>query len=146
MKNLVYGIVFGLFLSGCASQGLGHYNAEQVVEVDYARVVETSPFTFESHVEEAAVIGGIEGALFNIDEEPEDMVAGAIGGALVSALFMKIEEGSNKGLLLNLYSTNDYEYSVATKNTHIRVDQCLKVIKGMDVSLETVPDYYCNRY
>lgn len=146
MKNIVYGLIFGVLLSGCANQGLSHYHAEQVVEIDYGRVVSTSPYTFDSRADDAALIGGIEGALFSVDEGPEEMIAGAISGALISALFVKLEEGSRNGLLVDLHTTNNNFYSVVTKNTTIEPEQCLKVSRGFEVSLETVSTRYCERY
>ena len=146
MKNLIYGLIFGVVLSGCASHGLGHHNAEQIVETDYAKVISTQPYTFDSQVEEAAIVGGVEGALFNIDEGADDVVAGAIAGALVSALFVKIEEGSNKGLMLEMQSVDNTRYSIVTKNTHIQANQCLRIVKGFEVSMKVVPEYFCDPY
>ena len=144
MKNLVYGALFGLLLSGCASSGVSQWNAEQVVQVEYARVTAVKPIKFDSQAEEAMAIGAIEGALVTSDGDFGDMVAGATIGAFFSGLITTIAEGGSKGLLLSL-ETNDYEqYQVTTKKTKIKLNQCLEVIHGAEVSLKKVKQRYCD--
>ena len=143
MKNLVYGALFGLFLSGCASSGVNQWNAEQVVQVEYARVTAVKPIKFDSQAEEAMAIGALEGALITSDGDTGDMLAGAAVGALFSGLVTTIAEGGSNGLLLTL-ETNDYEqYQVTTKKTKIKLNQCLEVIHGAEVSLKQVHRGYC---
>ncbi|MCW8999796.1 MAG: hypothetical protein OQK04_13895, partial [Kangiellaceae bacterium] len=99
---------------------------------------------FDSQADEAMAIGAIEGALINSDGDVGDMLAGATVGAFFSGLFTTIAEGGSKGLLLSL-ETNDYErYQVTTKKTKIKLNQCLEVIHGTEVSLKKVNRRYCN--
>ncbi|MCW9017473.1 MAG: hypothetical protein OQJ89_10940, partial [Kangiellaceae bacterium] len=81
MKNLVYGALFGVFLSGCASSGINQWDAEQVVQIEYAKVTAVKPIRFDSQADEAMAIGAIEGALINSDGDVGDMLAGATVGA-----------------------------------------------------------------
>ncbi|TQV89330.1 hypothetical protein FLL46_00150 [Aliikangiella coralliicola] len=143
MKNIFFGLMFGLALSGCANKGVNLADAEQLVEVIYAKVLKTKPITFDSKAGQAAVMGGIEGAIENSDGDSEDLISGAITGAIVSSVFVSIEEGSSRGLLVSMRTADNTDYNLATKNTKIKVDECLQIIRGADVSLIKVEDSFC---
>ncbi len=137
-------ITAAFLLNGCANNHIKRTEIDQFVEVIYATVENTTPVQFNSNADEAAVVGGIEGVIENSDGNSKDMLEGAFIGAAISALFVSIEEGSNEGLLLELRSNDDTLYNFSTKLTDIQVNDCLKIIKGIEVSLDKVTTDYCH--
>lgn len=131
-------------LSACSNQGVNRADVNNFVEVIYGKVIRLEPITFDSKADEAAVVGGVEGALENSDEHFEDIITGAVTGALVSALFVRVEEGSDQGLIVDLKTPDKTNYSLPLKTTKINLGECLRVIKGDEVSFKIVSDEFCS--
>ncbi len=144
MKTIASGLLFGIVISGCATHGVNRMDAEQIVEVEYARVMEIKPIHFDSKAGEAAIVGGVEGAIYNIGDDSEDVIAGALTGALLSALTVSLDEGSSRGLLLSLKTADNSSYNLVTRHTDIKLNDCLRLLKGSEVSVDRVESEFCD--
>ncbi|TQV74734.1 hypothetical protein FLL45_07165 [Aliikangiella marina] len=135
-----------LAMSACSHHGVNPNDINQLVEVSYAKVLATKPITFDSKADEAAAMGALEGAIDAAHYgDGDDVVAGAIGGALVSALMTSLEEGGNKGLLLTLKDTDEQALNLLVKRKDIVAGDCLRLIQGESVSIDHVEPRYCEK-
>jgi outer membrane lipoprotein SlyB len=128
---------------GCNSKDVNRTDINQFVEVIFARVINIKPVKFDSKADEAVATGAIGGAIENSYGDSEDVVAGAITGALVSALIVTIEEGSRHGLLVDLIGADTTPYHIVVNRQDIQIGQCLQLIKGFEVSVVHVDGKYC---
>lgn len=142
--NVATSLLALLVLSGCTHHDINQHDVNQLVDVSYATVVETKPVKFDSKADEAAAMGALEGAVDAAHYgDGDDIVAGAIGGALVSALMSSLEEGSNRGLLLSLKNTNNEDLNLLVKRKDIVAGDCLRLIEGETVSVTHVDQKFC---
>lgn len=131
-------------LAGCASSGVKVDDADQFVVVIYGKVIATSEIEFESEVGKSAALGAIDGAIDQAHGDAGDVVAGAIFEAAISALVTSVEEGSNKGLLVDVVTPEHETMSLSLKTRKIRVGDCLRLISGNQVSYHLVDPQFCN--
>jgi len=143
MNRLMLIGILCISLIGCSSKGIKREDIDQFVEITYGKVVRTEAVTFDSKADEAAAIGGIEGAIENSDGNLDDVVVGAITGAVVSALFVSIEEGSKHGLIVDIKTAKSTFHSLTLKTTEIKLGDCLRVVEGNEVSFKIVDEEFC---
>ena len=131
-------------LTACVSGGIDRDSMNQMVEVIYAEVTHTKPVKFESKTGEAAIIGAIGGAVEEAHYgDFEDIVAGAMVGAIISSVIVSVEEGPRDGLLLKLTASDSTQYKVVSNRTDIFVGDCLELIQGPEVSILPVDSRLC---
>ena len=133
-----------MVLSACTHHDVSRYDINQLVEVSYAKVLQTKPVKFDSKADEAAAVGALEGAIDAAHYgDGEDVVAGALGGALIAALVTSLEEGGNEGLLLSLRDTENTDLNLIVKREDIIAGDCLRLIQGESVSVTHVEQKFC---
>ena len=132
MKKL---LLSALLLTGCAPQGVGREDQNQIIKEYYASVVSVTPVTLSSEVNTGIVAGAGIGVLETIDGNTEEMIAGGIIGALVFGLFTAIFEGDNEAFQYHLNSTEQGEFKVIQKQKLPESISCVKVRSTKTVEL-----------
>jgi outer membrane lipoprotein SlyB len=144
MKKL---LLSALLLSGCATQGVGREDQNQIIKEYYASVVSVTPVTLSSEVNTGIVAGAGIGVLETIDGNTEEMIAGGIIGALVFGLFTAIFEGDDEAFKYHLNSTEQGEFNVIQKQKLPESISCVKVRSTRIVELIVADVENCsNRY
>jgi outer membrane lipoprotein SlyB len=141
MKELLLG---ALLLTGCASQGVDRNDENQIIKEFYASIESVTPVTLSSEVNTGIVAGAGIGLLEGIDGNHEDMIAGAIGGAIIFGLFTAIFEGDNSAFKYHLNSKNHGEFDVVQKKKISESMSCVKVRSGKKVELIAVKAENCS--
>jgi outer membrane lipoprotein SlyB len=137
-------LIFSIILFGCSNKGVNRADINQFVDVYYGKVVRTEPITFNSKADEAAAIGAMEGAIENSHGDFEDAFSGAIVGALFSSFVVSVEEGSKKGLIVDIETADKSSYSLTLRTRKIQHNDCLRIVRGNEVSFKIVSSKYCS--
>lgn len=133
-----------LYLAGCASQsGVPHHAANQFVTTFYASVYEVRPVKFESHAQEAALWGALDGALLGWSED--EAFAGALLGAAIYSVATSIAEGDLQGYEVSLQAVDGDRVTVILDDFNGHPGQCVFVKVAGEVSTELVDTANCNR-
>lgn len=133
---------FMLLMSGCTSVGeVSNQQRNQFVTTFYATVADVRPIQFESHAQEAAAMGAVEGALFNFGDD--DMLFSALLGAVFSGMAVSIFEGDLNGLEVGLEAVDGDYVIVTTEQDNLMVGDCVNVRVGSEVEMYHVPPVYC---
>lgn len=139
-----YGVVGALllFLCGCTSvDGVSNQQRNQFITTFYATVADVKHIQFESHAQEAAAMGAIEGALFNFGDD--DMLFSALFGAVFSGMAVSILEGDLHGSEVGLEAVDGDYVIVTTEQDDLRVGDCVNVRVGDEVLLQRVSPAFC---
>ena len=131
-----------LLMSGCTSVGeISNQQRNQFVTTFYATVADVRPIQFESHAQEAAAMGAVEGALFNLGDD--DMLFSALFGAVFSGMAVSIFEGDLNGLEVGLEAVDGDYVLVTTEQDNLMVGDCVSVRVGSEVEMDHVSPTYC---
>lgn len=133
-----------LYLAGCASQsGVPHQAANQFVTTFYASVYNVTPVQFESHAQEAALWGALDGALLGWSED--EAFVGALFGAAIYSVATSIAEGDLQGYEVSLQAVDGDKITVILDNFEARPGQCVFVKVAGEVTTELVDTTNCDR-
>ncbi|WP_448550370.1 hypothetical protein [Thalassotalea fusca] len=137
-------IVMSIFmLAGCSTSGDPRANQNKIIKEFYATIIEVTPVELSSNIETGVLVGGSVGLIENLDGDTEDMIGGAIFGALIGGIFTSIEEGSNDAFKYALSSEQEGTFTIIQKN---RVDpnaRCVKVRVAEHVTIYAASKYAC---
>ena len=132
-----------LLMSGCTSVGeISNQQRNQFVTTFYATVADVRPIQFESHAQEAAAMGAVEGALFNFGDD--DMLFSALFGAVFSGMAVSLFEGDLNGLEVGLEAVDGDYVIVTTEQDNLMVGDCVSVRVGSEVEMYHVSPLYCS--
>ena len=132
-----------LLMSGCTSVGeISNQQRNQFVTTFYATVADVRPIQFESHAQEAAAMGAVEGALFNFGDD--DMLFSALFGAVFSGMAVSLFEGDLNGLEVGLEAIDGDYVIVTTEQDNLMVGDCVSVRVGSEVEMYHVSPIYCS--
>jgi outer membrane lipoprotein SlyB len=132
-----------LLMTGCTSVGeISNQQRNQFVTTFYATVADVRPIQFESHAQEAAAMGAVEGALFNFGDD--DMLFSALFGAVFSGMAVSIFEGDLNGLEVGLEAVDGDYVIVTTEQDNLMVGDCVNVRVGSEVEMYHVSPIYCS--
>lgn len=98
MNKLLLGL---LFLGGCATLGVDRADQNVMIKRFYAKVTSVQPVKLSSNVKTGIAAGSTIGFVDQLDGNHEEMIAGAVAGALVGGLVTAISEGSNEALSIH---------------------------------------------
>jgi len=143
MKSLTAAILTVSFLTACSTPGVNRDDENIIVKAMYAQVQSVEPITLSSEVNTNAAAGAVIGVLDNADGNREEMIGGAVVGALVGGLFTKLAEGSNEAYQYNLYSEQEGHFSIVQKELVDVQSQCVHVRIASEVSVQSAPESYC---
>ena len=76
-----------LLLSGCASQGVDRDDQGHIIKHYYATVESIEKVKLSSEIGTGIMVGAGIGLAEDLDGNTEDMMSGAIAGALIGGLF-----------------------------------------------------------
>ncbi|WP_334013629.1 hypothetical protein [Alteromonas sp. S167] len=132
-----------LLMSGCTSVGeISNQQRNQFVTTFYATVADVRPIQFESHAQEAAAMGAVEGALFNFGDD--DMLFSALFGAVFSGMAVSLFEGDLNGLEVGLEAVDGDYVIVTTEQDNLMVGDCVSVRVGSEVEMYHVSPLNCS--
>lgn len=114
MKFLNY-FFFSLFISGCSSNGIDRADQNSIIQEFYAEVSLVQEVELSSSVNAGIVGGGIIGALEESDGNSEDIISGAIIGAILGGLFTSLSEGGNQAFEYHLYTPEQGSFKLIQK-------------------------------
>jgi hypothetical protein len=132
MKKLLLG---ALLLTGCATQGVDRNEENQIVKEFYASIEYFTRVTLSSEVNTGIVAGAGIGLLDSLDGNREDMISGAIVGAIIFGLFTAIFEGNNDAYKYHLNSKTHGAFDVVQKKKIPESVSCVKVRSSKKVEL-----------
>jgi len=139
-------LVISIFiLAGCSTSGQPRANQNKIIKEFYATIIEVTPVELSSNVSTGVIVGSSVGLIENLDGDSQDMVGGAILGALIGGIFTSIEEGSNDAFEYALSSEQEGTFMVIQKK---RVDpnaRCVKVRVAEQVTIYAASKYMCER-
>lgn len=142
--SLISVILTLFFISACTSSGEIHNSARnQMVTTFYATVESMQEVEFESHVEEGAAIGAIDGLLSNAYGDSRDRLFGAMWGAFFGALVTSIVEGDTDGYQYQLEDLYGDNHTVILEDSKATVGDCVLVTVSGVVDIDLVSDDYC---
>jgi hypothetical protein len=136
----------GGLLAGCAnSEHIDHQAKNQFVTEFYALVEDVEKVKFKSHVAEAAAIGAADGFLHNIHGNRDNMLGGALIGALFGGIITAIFEGGTTGYEYQLAAIDGDLVNVIVDDKEAIQGECVKVRVAGDVRMYPKPMSYCDR-
>lgn len=141
---LIGAIISILMVSACTSSGEIHNSARnQMVTTFYATVESKQDVEFESHVEEGAAIGAIDGFLSNAYGDSQDRLFGAMWGAFFGALVTSIVEGDTNGYQYQLEDLYGDRHTVILEDEKAHIGDCVMVTVSGVVDIDLVSDQHC---
>jgi|TARA_Y100000780_G_scaffold102776_1_gene93266 outer membrane lipoprotein SlyB len=140
MKKLLVSL---LLLGGCATQGVDRADQQVMIKKFYAKVEDVKPVKLSSNVKTGIVGGSAIGLIDELDGNHEDMVAGALAGAIIGGLFTAIAEGSNNAFEYALRAEQEGRFSVIQKDEIDLNSGCVEVTIASEARLKTVPAVNC---
>jgi len=143
MKSFAAAILTVSLLSACSSPGVSRDDENIIIKAMYAQVQSVEPITLSSEVNTNAAAGAVVGVLDNADGNREEMIGGAVVGALIGGLFTKLAEGSNEAYQYNLYSEQEGHFSIVQKELINTQSECVHVRIAGEVSVQPAPESYC---
>ncbi|KZY46841.1 hypothetical protein A3733_36310, partial [Pseudoalteromonas shioyasakiensis] len=81
----------------------------------YAKVTSVKPVKLSSNVKTGIAAGSAIGFVDELDGNHEEMIAGALAGALVGGIFTAIAEGSNDAFEYSLRSEQEGSFTLIQK-------------------------------
>jgi outer membrane lipoprotein SlyB len=130
MKFLNYIFIFiftFIFITSCSSHGVNRDDQNSIIQEFYAEVSFITEVQLSSNVKTGIVGGGILGALEESDGDSEDIISGAIVGAIFGGLFTSLSEGGNQAFEYHLYSPEQGEFTLIQKEKVDISSGCLLV-------------------
>lgn len=116
MKSLNYVFLFlFLFITGCSSNGIDRNAQNTIIQEFYAEVSLVKEVELSSSVNAGIVGGSFIGALEESDGNSEDIISGAIAGAIIGGLFTRLSEGGNQAFEYHLYSPEQGSFKLIQK-------------------------------
>ena len=143
LLKYIAAITILLAISACSSGGASRENLNRVISQSYAKVTGVESVQLESEVGKRSAQGVLIGALSNSDGSGDEILIGALVGALIGGGVQKIEEGSNQAFYYQLQSAEQGEFKVLTKQTGLEVGDCVAVEKSEFTKLTKVKDENC---
>ena len=140
MKKLLLGL---LFLGGCASQGVDRTDQNVMIKRFYAKVTSMQPVKLSSNVKTGIAAGSAIGLVDQLDGNHEEMIAGAVAGALVGGLVTAISEGSNDAFEYSLWSEQEGNFTLIQKEQINRESSCVEVTIASEAHLKQVDTSHC---
>lgn len=134
-----------LALSACASGDYDLSDKNQFVSEFYAEVEQINAVEFDSQAGEAAVAGGVWGAIENADGNRENILGGAILGALFGGVITSIFEGSKEGYEYYLHAVDGDEVIVVLDHGPAEVGDCVRVRMSNEVKVYSADSRFCSR-
>ena len=104
-----------LFITGCSTNGIDRNDQNSIIQEFYAEVSAIKEVELSSSVNSGIVGGGILGALEESDGNSEDIISGAIVGAIFGGLFTSMSEGGNQAFEYHLYSPEQGSFKLIQK-------------------------------
>ncbi|KGJ93325.1 hypothetical protein [Colwellia psychrerythraea] len=141
MKMLLVMITF--ILMGCATQGVDRASQNKIIKEFYASVESRDQVELSSEVKTGIVGGAAVGVIDNLDGNHEDMIAGALAGALVGGIFTAMFEGSNTAYEYSLHSADQGDFSVIQKDKFDLQSNCVKVRVAAEVVVSPASTEKC---
>lgn len=141
MKKLLLIVVL---LNGCATQGVQRADQNIIKKEFYASVKAVKQVELSSEVKTGIVGGATVGVIDELDGNHEDMISGALAGALVGGIFAALFEGSNVAYEYTLYSESEGDFAIIQKEKINTLTECVKVKVGSKASLLAAPTDKCN--
>jgi hypothetical protein len=144
-KSLVPLIIclLSLILGACVSHGVIESDRNQFVTEFYAEVEDIQNIRFHSDAPEAAVSWGLWGAMQNAHGDGDDMLGGALVGALFGGLMTAVAQGPRNGYEYHLLAVGGDYLVVVLDNYPADVGQCVKVRMASEVSLHATDPHMC---
>ncbi|MDG1752709.1 MAG: hypothetical protein P8I03_13785 [Thalassotalea sp.] len=116
MKSINYlFLFFSLLIAGCSSNAISRDDQNAIIQEFYAEVSLVKEVELSSSVNIGIVGGGILGALEESDGNSEDIISGAIVGAIFGGLFTSLSEGGNQAFEYHLYSPEKGAFKLIQK-------------------------------
>ncbi|ALO34673.1 hypothetical protein CMT41_08030 [Colwellia sp. MT41] len=140
MKKL---LLFLLLLNGCATQGVDRSELNVIKKEFYASIISMKEVKLSSEVNTGIVGGASIGVIDELDGNHEDMIAGALAGAIVGGLFTAIFEGSNKAFEYTLRTENNDLITIIQKEKVSVLSECVKVKIASKVSVVSASKEKC---
>ena len=140
MKKL---LLCALLLTGCATSGVDRKDENQIIKEFYAVIVSVTPVTLSSNVKTSMAVGAGVGAIDQLDGNHENMIAGAIVGAIISGVFTSIVEGDDNAFQYQLHSTTQGTFTVIQKQMIPESVSCVKVRSSKAVALIEASAEHC---
>lgn len=144
MNKYILGLLSFSFLTGCASQGINRADQNEVVQEFYASVESVKKVELSSEVKTGIVGGAVVGTIDELDGNSEDMISGAIAGALVGGIFTAIFEGSNDAYEYQLKSKKKGDFALIQKEQLADNVGCVKVRVASKVLLSSTDTVNCD--
>ncbi len=140
MKKLLIGL---LFLGGCASQGVDRADQNVMIKRFYAKVTSVKPVKLSSNVKTGIAAGSAIGFVDELDGNHEEMIAGALAGALVGGLFTAIAEGSNDAFEYSLRSEQEGSFTLIQKEQVDINSGCVEVTIASQTHIKAANSSQC---
>lgn len=140
MKRYLFAV---LLLSGCATQGIDRNDQGHIIKDYYASVQYVEKVKLSSQVGTGTAVGAGVGLADELDGNSEDMISGALAGALVGGIFTALFEGSDTAYQYTLNSPEQGKFSVIQKEKLPNTVRCVKVRTGSNVQLKAVDERFC---
>jgi outer membrane lipoprotein SlyB len=144
MNKYILGFVSLSILTGCASQGVNRADQNEIVQEFYASVESVKQVELSSEVKTGIVGGAVVGTIDELDGNSEDMISGAIAGALVGGIFTAIFEGSNDAYEYQLKSKQKGNFALIQKEQLAENAGCVKVRVASKVQLSSTDAVNCD--
>lgn len=142
MKKAI--LFVALLLSGCATPGVNRADQNTMIKEFYASVESIKQVELSSEVKTGIVGGATIGVLDEIDGDHEDMIAGAIAGALVGGIFTALFEGSDVAFEYALHSKKEGAFAIIQKDKIELQSNCVKVRVAKHVLMQPAAKGKCN--
>jgi outer membrane lipoprotein SlyB len=140
MKN---SLLLLLLLSGCSSTGVDRRDQNVITKEFYASIESIQQVQLASHMKTGIVGGAAVGVIDELDGNHEDMIAGALAGALVGGVFTAILEGNNKAYQYNLKSSVEGEFTLIQKEKVDTNTGCVKVRVSSKTTIHNALKEHC---
>lgn len=140
MNKLLLGL---LFLGGCATQGVDRADQNVMIKRFYAKVTSVQPVKLSSNVKTGIAAGSTIGLVDQLDGNHEEMIAGAVAGALVGGLVTAISEGSNDAFEYSLRSEQEGSFTLIQKEQITDQSDCVEVTIASEAHIKEVDSSYC---
>ena len=134
-----------LALSACTNANVSRSDLNTTMQRYYATVLAQEPVNLSSRVPEGAVTGASFGLFSELDGDSEDMISGALAGALVGGIISAVADGSNEAIRYRLYHQDKGEFAVISKQKLANDVRCVEVQQARDVVLFAVDQEFCHQ-
>ncbi|MCH1929916.1 hypothetical protein L9G16_06960 [Shewanella sp. A25] len=136
-------MIFLMLLSGCSSQGIERTEQNHLIKEFYARVDSYEPVKLSSNVNTGIVGGATVGVMGEIDGNHEDMIAGALAGAIVGGVFTAIIEGSDSAYKYSLLSKEEGKFILIQEELIDVSSGCVSVRVSSEATISPATKEHC---